>query len=119
MSNFAADIEEAAGDEAILGIVVRQHDWHDDDDDDDEYLGIEAMKPYIPKEARGIVVPWMYARPWLDREYDTGFGGAECWAIYAWTPTRVLFVDVYDGATSIQSVPRNPIACRPTMPGGG
>lgn len=47
-----------------------------------------------------------------------GHGTSECPPTNIWTHDRVYFVDVYDGATSIQWVPRNPTAYMPTMPGG-
>lgn len=54
----------------------------------------------------------------LDYAYDGSFGAPECDAIWAWTPTRVLFVSQYDGATRVESVPRNPQDGTPEMPGG-
>lgn len=41
-------------------------------------------------------------------EGDTGFGGESLPRLYAWTVDRVYFKNVYDGAESVQSVPRNP-----------
>jgi hypothetical protein len=64
------------------------------------------------------VLTWEQARPMLDYSYDTGYGGADCHAVWVWTPTRVLFVVQYDGSTGLESVPRAPVAGLPDMPGG-
>lgn len=53
----------------------------------------------------------------LDVEYDNGFGGADCFPIYAWTKSRVFFIGEYDGATGLNWVPRNPIAIEPSFSG--
>lgn len=53
----------------------------------------------------------------IDEEYDSGYGGADCFPLYAWTATRVFFVHEYDGATGINYVPRNPIAIKPDFGG--
>lgn len=49
----------------------------------------------------------------LDEEYDAGFGGADCFPMYAWSPSWVFYVHEYDGATSLNRLPRNPVACEP------
>jgi hypothetical protein len=46
----------------------------------------------------------------VDREYDDGFGGADCHSLYAWTASRIFFVFEYDGATSLHWLPRHPTA---------
>lgn len=61
-------------------------------------------------------IPWAEARPWLDHEYDSGFGGADCPPVYAWTATGVFFIAEYDGATSVAEVPRHPTECRAEFP---
>lgn len=105
--SFAADIEELAHGEPIEAIVIGDMGWGDYNSDG---------KPSWP---RGELLSWSDARPMLDYKYDRGFGAPDCQAVYAWTSTRVLFVSTYDGSTSVTSVPRNPIACMPDMPGGG
>ena len=105
MSNtFAEDIEEAAKGEPIESVVIGTfgNSWEDDEDE------VEGD----PKP----VLPWTVARSQLDYAYDTGYGGAECHAIYAWTQTRILFVSEYDGSTTIASVPRNPSEAKPIFP---
>jgi hypothetical protein len=67
----------------------------------------------------GRVMSFDKAAPFLSYEFYDGFGSVGCHAIYAWTRTKVIFVSQYDGATTIQSVPRNPKDCLPEMAGGG
>jgi len=53
--------------------------------------GSEDWKGYadMPKGKR---IPWDEACKWLDQEFDAGFGAPGCPAIYAWTPSRVIFI---------------------------
>ena len=93
---FAEDILIAAGDEPIIAIAVgptRRWTW--DKDGSDHNLGNEP-------------VSWVEAFPVLNYEFDAGYGGQDCHDIWAWTPTRVLFVHEYDGATHVASAPRFP-----------
>ena len=105
MTTFAEDIEEAANGQSIEAIVIGPFGWSDDMDDDERP---EATK-------RGVVLTWAEARPMLDYSYDSGCGAAGCDAIWAWTPTEVLFVHEYDGATGLRGVPRNPVDGKPGM----
>ncbi len=98
--NFANDIEEAAAGEKIEAIVIGKIGWAVDEDED---------RRGISKELRNRVLAWEVARPLLDYEYDGGFGGSDCHAIYAWTATHVLSVHEYDGSTRVIAVPRNPV----------
>lgn len=108
MSNFKDDILEAANGEEIIGIVIGdiEREYHS--------KGKPEYKHIINK-----LITWDEALPILDYEYDTGFGAPDCQAITAWTANYVLFVDNYDGATSVVAMPRNPIEHAPIMPGGG
>ena len=94
---LAEEIEDRANGEPIEGIVLspEAEDPHDD-----------TIRP---------VSDWDSVRGLLDYEYDHGFGGMECHAIVAWTASRVIFVAEYDGATGVESLPRNP---EPTAPRG-
>lgn len=110
MDNFASDIEEEAGDEPILqvliGFVGGDGFW-------------ENSKHLAASAVRGRLLSWTEAKPLLNYSYYTGYGSPDCHAIYAWTETKVLFVVQYDGATVIESVPRNPtVKESPIMPGG-
>ncbi|KKM99808.1 hypothetical protein LCGC14_1144250 [marine sediment metagenome] len=104
---FAEDIEEAVGKESIQAIVIGKLGDHWEEPSYDSRN--------IPRSKCVLVLNWEEARPLLNYEYDDGFGGADCHAIYVWTRTRVFFVSEYDGATGIASVPRNPIDVQPKM----
>lgn len=105
---FREDIERAA-DGPILSAVIGEMGWS----------GYGQDGRHAPALARkGEVLPWSEAAPLLDFAYDGGYGAPDCPAVYAWTDTAVLLVVQYDGSTSVESVPRHPIACLPEMPGG-
>lgn len=70
-------------------------------------------------QKRGVVLTWEEARPMLDYEFDSGYGAPECNAITVYTKSRILFISQYDGSTQLNSLPRNPEAHMPYMPGGG
>lgn len=53
----------------------------------------------------------------LDQEYDSGYGGADCFPMYTWTKSRVFFIGEYDGSTGITWAPRNPVALEPQFSG--
>lgn len=72
----------------------------------------------LPDHLLNQILSWEAARPLLDFDFGCGFGRPRCNPITAWTKHKVIFVSRYDGATSIQSVPRHPINHEPTMPGG-
>ena len=103
--NFAQDILDEAGDEQIEGIVIGNYStstyYHEDEPKN------------VPR--RGVMLTWNEAFPYLDYEYDNGFGTAECHAITAWTTTKVIFVSEYDGATCVVSIPRHPTKHEPAM----
>lgn len=56
---------------------------------------------YCDVEAR-IEIGW--AHPILDKEFDRGYGGAECPAIIAKDAKALYFPDQYDGSTSLVKV---------------
>jgi hypothetical protein len=100
---FAEAIEAEAG-QQIIGCVIRNSsgkikDWDDEPDTRD-----------IPIDKCCVVLPWVEARALLDYEWDEGFGAQDCHDFYAWTESLVLCVHEYDGATYVQSFPRNPVA---------
>lgn len=102
MANMKEDILEIADGEEILGVVISKtrsgYAWSDD----------EADSPIAEK-----LTPWNEAAPYLDYGYDDGYGGQDCHSIYAWTPSRVLFVSEYDGSTCVKSIPRDMQDCVP------
>jgi hypothetical protein len=108
MSNFKNDILEEAGNEPVEAIVIGEMGW----------CGYNSEGKPTWSKVLGKIITWKEAEPYLDYEYDPGYGAPDCQAITAWTKTRVLFVSQYDGSTSIESVYRNPTEHNPNMPGG-
>jgi len=53
----------------------------------------------------------------LDKEYDNGYGGPDCFPMYAWTRSRIYLIHEYDGATGPRWLPRNPVDCEPKFGG--
>lgn len=80
-----------------------------------ETLALVSIGAHYSRESEAVFepintpLPWSVARPYLDEEYDDGFGGAHCRPFIAWTDNSVYFVCEYDGATSIRRVPRHPV----------
>lgn len=110
--SYATEIEEAAGGEKILGIVIGEFGGS-------SMVDLLGSRNPIKKELRGKVIPWSEARNLLNYNYDDGFGGKDCHPIVAWTENAVIISGCYDGATWVQAVPRNPIDTRPDFIGGG
>lgn len=103
MKVLRADIEAAAGEEAIEAVVIGELPWRYDDGGD----CLDAR--FIPGDARrGEVLTWAEAAPLLGYKYDTDYGAQDCPELFVWTASRVIYVHEYDGATSMRSVPRNP-----------
>ncbi len=109
MSNLIDWIKEECNENDIEGVVIGQMGWG-------EYN--KEIVPGFEKIPFGKLISYETAKPLLNYEFDSGYGAPECNAIYVWTKDKVLFISQYDGATSMESVPRNPIDCMPTMPGG-
>lgn len=97
-------------DESIEAIVFGEWGWGGYKEPND---------PPVPKDKQGIVLTAKEAKPMMAGwTYDCGYGAPECYATYVWTNKRVLWITQYDGSTSIDSAPRNPVAIIPDMPGG-
>jgi hypothetical protein len=107
---FKEEIEQEAGDEPIEACVIGVKGWGGD-------FNSERIPGYH-EQTKGVVKKWDEVKNQLDYAYYDGFGAPECNAIYAWTKSKVIFVEQYDGSTSVVSVPRHPIDCEPSMPGG-
>lgn len=103
---FAEDIERAAKGEQIEGAVIGAFGWNDYEDD--KAAGVGPRE--VPSDKFGVLLPWSEARPLLDYAYDDSFGSPDCHSVWAWTPSLVLFVGEYDGATRVEAAPRNPTA---------
>lgn len=101
MINLRKSIEEAANGEAIEACVVGTHN---------DRRQVEAFPV-------NVVLPWADVAPFLDYEYDNGYGGAGCHPVYAWTASRVIFVHEYDGATRPYWVPRHAVNIVPMFSG--
>lgn len=97
MANFLNDLLEAAGTEKILALKLLgpRHPSYMERHD--------QAAPIV-----GKLVSLSEAYPYLNYEYDDGYGGQDCHDIHAWTPTRVLSIHEYDGSTWFISVPRDP-----------
>lgn len=104
---LAEEIEAKAEIESILKIVIGPFGWHDEDPSD----------RIVPTNRKNIPISWEEAKPLLGYDYDRGYGGQDCHSIFAWTKNYILFVHEYDGATSINRIPRNPIKCIPEADG--
>lgn len=99
--------EENFGEE-IEAISIGKHDR-------DEYRESDRR----PEFARKALLSREQGLQILDEDYDSSYGSADCFPMYAWTKSRVFFVGEYDGATGLDSVPRNPLACNPCFSGCG
>ena len=103
MANLAKNLEAAvaAVNETITHCVLGEHyNFRFGDGDNADKAPIN------------VILSWADARPWLDEEYDNGYGDTDCRPFYAYSETLVWLVREYDGATSIDSVPRNPDTTR-------
>lgn len=110
--------EEAAGEE-IQAVVIGRMGWaHGSGNEDmaNDY-GCEDIPNYVNCPVNKVL-SLEEARPWLEYSFDAGYGSPGCQSITAWTPNKVIFISQYDGSTSVESVPRNPVDHEPKMPGG-
>lgn len=111
MANLKEWILRCTKDEKIEAVVIGNMGWED--------YGLEDIPKFAQnKDNWNKVLTWKEAMPLLDYEFDSGYGAPGCQAITVWTPSRVVFVSQYDGATGLNYVPRHPVAHEPTMPGG-
>jgi hypothetical protein len=106
MANIRKWLEqfEQENKETIIAIVVGPHD-------DDRWEETDRR----PEYQRDVVLTREQGLAILDVEYNNGYGGADCFPMYAWTEKSVLSISEYDGATSLNSFPRNPVNCTPTF----
>ena len=106
MANIKEWLEEAVEKygEPIEAIVVGPHDhakWRN------APVGVDE----------NIVLTPDVALTKLNVEYNNGYGGADCFPMYAWTKSRVFFISEYDGSTGLSFVPRHPVAGEPYFNG--
>ena len=109
MANLKAWVLGEAGGEPVEAVVIGRAGWQFDD---------FPKPPNHHPSKLNTVLKWKEAAPLLDYEFHDGFGAPGCQAITVWTASKVIFVSQWDGATSIESVPRHPCDHEPTMPGG-
>lgn len=105
IANWLRDAEQRTG-EQIETVVIGRHDCDRYTDDDRR-----------PVEQRDVLLSRDAGLALLDVEYDDGFGGADCFPMYAWCAPWVYFISEYDGSTNLSCVPRNPVDCEPALNG--
>lgn len=99
--NLVRWIEELAGGETIIGVVFGEKGrW---------------AKPKGDSEPINKLMSWDAARPYLSYDFNSGYGGADCHPVYAWTETKIIAIHEYDGSTCAISLPRNPEDCTPSF----
>lgn len=105
MANIKTWLETAEKEsgEQIEAVVVGKHDG-----DADRWNSNRKAEP-----DENVVLSREDGLKKLDLEYDNGYGGADCYPMYAWTKTRVYLITEYDGSTGMMWLPRNPINCEP------
>lgn len=108
MANIRVWLEQAEKkhNEVIEHIVVGKHYSYERSEQDEEQ-----------KKPIGIVLSRDEGLKLVDEEFDSGYGGADCYAMFAWTASRVYFISEYDGATCLSWVPRHAIDCNPNFAG--
>lgn len=108
MANLIEWIVEEARGEEIEAVVIGEMGWGDYNSEN---------VPGYSDQTKGEVITWEEAQKFLNYEFDSGYGAPKCNAIYAWTKSWIIAIEQYDGSVSPFSIPRNPIACNPQMPG--
>lgn len=117
-TNAAIELEAAAAPETVEHVVFGY--WRGDKDLHQYELDNEDGYQVVPTDLLGVVLPWSEARQHMTGwRIAGGFGGAHTHALTAYTESRVFSVCVYDGATWLVSVPRNPVPHMPELHGGG
>ena len=95
--------------EELEAIVFGEYGWG----------GYGEDEVFVPSDKQGVILTPEESRPLMNGwEIYGGYGSPDCYAIYAWTNKRVIWVTQYDGSTSLDSAPRNPEPVVPEMPGG-
>jgi len=89
-------------------MVIGQAPWSMEDDS-------------IPEEKIGKVITDLESvKDILDQfSFYGGYGSEACPAVCVWLRHSIVVVRCYDGATSLQAIPRNPIDVLPSFVGGG
>jgi hypothetical protein len=104
-------MRELEQDEQVEGIVFGEYGWGGFQED-------ELTNP-IPQNKLGKLMTLDEAKPFMQSwSFYGGYGAPTCYATYIWTNKRIIWVTQYDGLTTLDSAPRNPVDCTPDMPGG-
>lgn len=106
LRNTLEEMEKLFG-EKIEDMVVGQHYKRES-----KYTGNDK-----PLTDENIIISRARGLKKIDQEYDSGYGGADCFPLYAWTKSRVFFISEYDGSTCVSYVPRNPVIIAPEFSG--
>ena len=109
-TNFVEWIEEEAAGEKIEAVVISGNRY------DEDGRPVSNDNTSIIED---VLLTWEEVRDDLDYKFNPNQYNIQCHAIYAWTASKVIFISQYDGSTEIYSIPRNPVDCKPEMPGGG
>ena len=99
---FKQDILDVAGDEPILAIKFDYCSLLDN------YSGRPDSRWEATKHLTNKLCTWEELSPFLDYEYDRGYGSMDCHNIVAWTATKVIYIHEYDGSTTVVYLDRNP-----------
>jgi hypothetical protein len=121
MSAYSELLEFLEPDESVEAIVFGAWGWGSAPRDGQPWEGGygEPDPPPVPFDMRGRVLTLSDAADFMESwQFYGGYGAPDCYAVYVWTNKRVIWVTQYDGATSLDSAPRNPMPMIPDMPGG-
>lgn len=115
MSAYDELLEYLNEGETVESIVFGPFGWGSGDK-----LGYgEPESRPVPLDQRRKLLTLEEARPFMQGwPFDGDYGAPKCYATYIWTDQRCIWVTQYDGSTCLSSMPRNPTACTPSMPGG-
>lgn len=106
MANFLADILACAEGDVInyidFGGAIQRYRFESVTDPRD--AGINFSVTYRFEDAK----------PFLDYEYEDGYGAIDCHDIIAWSDAYVYYIHEYDGSTQVMRLPKRPT--KPNLP---
>lgn len=101
MSNFKSDIIDTVGEDTIEAVVILSNIY-------EGWGGLPDPRNISTTLLLDKIISYELALYVLDYKYDSGFGGMDCHDIYLYSADWVYYIQEYDGATSIDRLPRNP-----------
>lgn len=104
MDNLAKEIEKVVGGEEIIAVVIGGNS--------------EMFRDFPKNLEKKIMSSWNNVRRHFDFDYDPGYGGSGLPAFVVWTSNYVIFPEMYDGASWVSCIERNPMECDPVVFGG-